>query len=106
MESTMSDNFLFLDSKKKIEKFFVTLISWRRMSRVFEVYEDQFSLWQGDKSFEDYYIHFKDRINELNQSRPFTNDIEIFLKRNVKNYMFVSFFSGSVLNSNDFEDNY
>ena len=53
----------------------------------------------GDKSLEDYYIHFKGIIDELNQY------IKV-LKKQYEEYMFVSFFRGSVLNTNHFEDSY
>ena len=68
------------------------------------MYEDLFSLRQGGDSLEDYYNHFKGIIDELNQYHPITNDIEVI--KNLKNYMFVSFFQVLVLNSNHFENNY
>jgi len=39
----------------------------KNVSRVFEVYENLFSFWQGNKSLEDYYNHFKVMIDELNR---------------------------------------
>ena len=42
---------------------------------------DLFTLRQGNKSLEDYYSHFKGMIDELNQYRPITNDIEILKKQ-------------------------
>ena len=63
------------------------------------MYEDLFSLRQGDKSLKDYYSHFKGMIDELNQYHPVTNNIEVF-KSSVKNYMLVSFFWDSILNLN------
>ena len=48
--------------------------------RVFEVYEDLFSLWQGNKSLENYYSSFKCMIDELYQYHPITNDIKVLKK--------------------------
>ena len=44
-------------------------------------------------------------IDELNQYYPVTNDIEV-LKKQREDYMFVNFFQGLVLYSNQFEATY
>ena len=68
----------------------------------FLVYGDLFSLWQGDKSLEDYYSHshFKGMIDEFNQYLSVTNDIEIFKKQ--REELYICFFRGSVLNLKTF----
>ena len=67
MKSTMSANFMFLNTVKEIWKAIHDIYSMKKnASRVCEVYEDLFSLRQGDKSLEDYYNHFKGMIYELN----------------------------------------
>ena len=99
-------NFTFLNIAKEI--WAITRDTYnikKNTSQVFEVYEDLFSFRQGNKSLKDYYSYFKGMIDELNQYHLVTNDLEV-LESSVKNYMFVSFFRGSVLNSNNFEDNY
>ena len=45
------------------------------------MYENLFNLRQGNKSLEDYYNHFKDMIDELNQYHQATNDIEVLKKQ-------------------------
>ena len=65
MESTMSVNFIFLDTAKEIwEVVRDTYPMKQNASRVFEVYYNLFSLRQGDKTLEDYYNHFKGMIDE------------------------------------------
>ena len=59
----------------------------KNASRVFEVYEDLFSLQQDDKSLEDYYSHFKGMIDELNQYDPVTNDIKVLKKQHEELYV-------------------
>jgi len=106
MKSIVSDNFIFLDTPKEIWEAVRDSYSMNQnVSPVFEVYEDLFSLRQGDKSLEDYYRHFKGMIDELNQYHQSLITLK-FLKSSVKNYIFVSFFRGSVLNSNYFDDSY
>ena len=108
MKSTVSAHFMFLDAAKK-KKFWEVVCDTYSMkknaSRVFEAYEDLFSLTQGVKSLQNYYSHFKSMIVELNKYNPVTNEIEV-LKSSMKNYMFVSFFQVSVLNSNHFDDSH
>ena len=51
----MSVNFMFLDTtKKNWEAIHDSYSMKKNTSRVFEVYRDLFSLWQGYKSLEDY----------------------------------------------------
>jgi len=81
IESKASVNFIFLDTAKEIWKVVRDTYSMKNIARVFEVYEDLFSLRQGDKSLKYLYNHFKGMIDELNQYHPMTNDIEVLKKR-------------------------
>jgi len=75
------------------------------VSQVFERNKDLFSFRQDNKILEDYYSHFKDMIDELNQYHPIANDIKILKKQQEELYV-CKFHSGSVLNSIHFEDSY
>ena len=67
IRSTVSANFMFLDTAKEIwEVVRDNSYMKKNVSRVFEVYEDLFSIWQGNKNLEDYNSHFKNIIDELN----------------------------------------
>jgi len=85
----VSTNFVFLDTVKEIcEAICDTYSMKKNVSRVFEMYEDLFSLRQDDKSLKDYYIHFKGMIDKLNRYHPVTNDIEVIKKQLDELYIF------------------
>ena len=85
-------NFMFLNTAKQIWKAIRGTYSTKKNTRVFEVYEDLFSLQQDNKSLEDTTTTtFKSMINKLNQYHPVTNDIEVLKKQHEKHvYKFLS----------------
>ena len=105
-KTSVSANFIFLDIAKEIwEAVCDTYFIKKNAYRVSEVYENLFSLRQGNKSLEDYHSHFKSMNDDFNQYHPALMILK-FSKSSMKNYMFVSFFQGSIFNSNNFEDSY